>query len=405
MRILHTSDWHLGHLLYQQKRDEEHRMFLEWLLELIRIERVELLLVAGDIFDTGFPSNYALEMYYSFLARCGAAGCRQIVIVGGNHDSPATLSAPGQVLRALRVTVVGAIDQERPEQSLITAEDADGTPRAIICAVPYLRDRDAYMPKPAESADQRMSGIVEGTACWYRRMADLALERRGQLGQIALPIILTGHLFAQGGLKSGSEREIYVGDLGTFPAARFPSEAAYIALGHLHRPQAVRGLEHVRYSGAPVPCSFDEAGQEKQVLIFDTSAPSDILPVKVPVFRKLVKITGDIVQIEAALREIPEGTPTTWVEVVYTGDSLLPDLQEQVDAIAGGLPFQVVACRRERSETARNGDLPLIAIHEITPEEVFALRVAEARLNEHDAALVQEAFQEILFQVRQGGRE
>jgi len=402
MRILHTSDWHLGHLLYQQKRDDEQRMFLEWLLEVIRSEGIDLLLVAGDIFDTGFPSNYALEMYYSFLARCGSVGCRQIVIVGGNHDSPATLRAPGEILKALRVTVIGAIDPERPEEGLVTAKDADGIPQAIICAVPYLRDRDVYMPKPAEPADQRACGIVDGTAGWYRRMTDLAIAHRRQLGVPELPIIATGHLFAQGGLKSGSEREIYVGDLGTFPAEKFPVEVAYIALGHLHRPQRVRGLDTVRYSGSPLPYSFDEAGHAKQILMFDTSTPLEIRTVPVPVFRNLVRISGDIAQIGVALRQVPVGTLTTWVEVVYTGDSLIPDLQEKVDAMSEGLPFQIVACRRESAAGERELDQPVINIQEVTPEEVFALRVRDAQLNEHDTALVREAFREILFQVRQG---
>ncbi|HNW36653.1 MAG TPA: exonuclease subunit SbcD, partial [Candidatus Ozemobacteraceae bacterium] len=274
MRILHTSDLHLGHLLYQRKRDEEHRRFLEWLLEVICRERIDLLLIAGDVFDTGFPSNYALEMYYSFLARCGDAGCRQVVVTGGNHDSPATLQAPGQLLRALRVSVIGAVDRERPEDGLITAESADGTPGAIICAVPYLRDRDVYTPKPAEPADLRAAGIIEGTAAWYRRLVDMAVLRREQLGFPELPIIATGHLFAQGGAKTGSERDLYVGDLGAFPADRFPREATYIALGHLHRPQTARGFDHVRYSGSPLPCSFDEADHAKQVLVCDTSAPA-----------------------------------------------------------------------------------------------------------------------------------
>nr|MBP7633388.1 exonuclease subunit SbcD [Candidatus Ozemobacteraceae bacterium] len=111
MKVLHTSDWHLGHLLLQQKRDEEHRAFLEWLLETVRNERIELLLIAGDIFDSGLPPNYALEMYFSFLSRCAAQGCRSIVVVGGNHDSPATLQAPKQVLKAINVTVTGIRDR------------------------------------------------------------------------------------------------------------------------------------------------------------------------------------------------------------------------------------------------------------------------------------------------------
>ncbi|HNW34385.1 MAG TPA: exonuclease SbcCD subunit D C-terminal domain-containing protein, partial [Candidatus Ozemobacteraceae bacterium] len=133
--------------------------------------------------------------------------------------------------------------------------------------------------------------------------------------------------------------------------------------------------------------------------------PAEWRPVLVPVFRELVKISGDIAHIGIALRQVPTGTLTPWVEVVYTGTALVPDLQEKVDAMAEGLPLEVVACRRESSAIAADQELPVLNIQEVTPEEVFAIRVREAQLNESDAALVGEAFREILFQVRQGGRE
>ncbi|MBF0502639.1 MAG: exonuclease SbcCD subunit D C-terminal domain-containing protein [Candidatus Riflebacteria bacterium] len=401
MKILHTSDWHLGHLLYQQKREDEHREFLEWLLNLIKTEQVDLLLVAGDIFDNGLPSNYALEMYYSFLARCGTHGCGNIIIVGGNHDSPSTLQAPKHVLKAINVTVVGAINAEHPENDLIVVKDTDGIPQVLVCAIPYLRDRDVYFPKPGEQSDARSQGIIDGTAGWYRRLTDLAVTRRTELNLPEIPIIATGHLFAQGMAKSGAERDMYVGDLGCFPIDAFPSELAYVALGHLHRPQIAPKHARVRYSGSPVPCSFDEAAHTKQVFMFDSTAPDNVRAVDVPAFRRLVKISGDLSVIESELRNISPADTTTWVEVFYTGKTLLPDLQDQVNSVAAPLPVQVLTCRNLAPIGPTGSDVAPLQ-NDLSPEQVFDQRIEQANLTDDDQIMVREAFQEILLQVRQG---
>lgn len=402
MKILHTSDWHLGHLLYQQKRDEEHRAFLDWLLDLIGSERVDLLLVAGDVFDTGCPSNYALEMYFSFLARCGSLGCRQVVVVGGNHDSPATLQAPRQILQALRVTVIGAVDPARPEACLLTADDEAGRPEALICAIPYLRDRDVHTPLPGETYETRSQAIIDGTATWYRRLADLACARRQDLGNPDLPIIATGHLFAQGMTRSGGERDLYVGDLGAFPVDRFPKEFAYLALGHLHRPQAAAGTAHVRYSGSPIPLSFDEIGYPKEVTLVDTHPPISPRSVNVPCFRPIAKIVGTLDQIGWALRKIPSSSLVPWAEVIYDGQALIPRLKDRVDELTEGLPVQVLACRDLSPAHLREHQATVIDIHQITPEEVFAHRLAAGEFTDDDRTILEGAFREILFRVRQG---
>lgn len=401
MKILHTSDWHLGHQLYQQKREDEHRDFLEWLLSQIQTEQVDLLLVAGDIFDTGLPSNYALEMYYSFLARCGANGCQNIVVVGGNHDSPSTLQAPKHVLKAIHVSVVGAIDAEHPENDLIVAKDAAGVPQAIVCAVPYLRDRDVYFPKPGDQNDARTEGIISGTANRYRLLTDLAISRRQELARPDIPLIATGHLFAQGMTRSDTERDLYVGNLGAFPVDAFPTELAYVALGHLHRTQIVPKHEHIRYSGSPVPCSFDEATHAKQVFIFDSAAPAEVRALSVPTFRRLVKISGDLSLIRSELQKIVPDHAQTWAEIFYTGAEMLPDLQDQVNTLAANLPVQVLTCR-DLSPAATARESVSASASEFSPEEVFALRLKQTKLTDDDQKMVGEAFREILLQVVQG---
>ena len=403
MKILHTSDWHLGHQLYQQKRDDEHRAFLDWLLKTVKENAVELLLVAGDVFDTGLPSNYALEMYYSFLARAAGNGCRQVIVVGGNHDSPATLQAPKPVLKAINVTIVGAADVENPGKDLVEVRDAAGIPRALVCPVPYLRDRDVYFPKFGESEEVRTRGIVDGTAAYYRAVANQAVERRRALGVNDLPIVATGHLFAQGMTRSGTERDLYVGNLGLFPVERFPPEFAYVALGHLHRPQVASGHAHVRYSGSPLPCAFDEAVYEKKVFLFDSGNPAAVGEIAVPSFRPLIRAQGTLAAIGDVLAAIPEAPLQPWVEVIYEGNSLVPDLQERVLALAEKGAGRVLACKDRN--TARTEAQAVPAIDEMTPAQVFELRLAEVETVEGDRETLRKAFQELLLQVQTGARE
>ncbi|MEM5788086.1 MAG: exonuclease subunit SbcD, partial [Syntrophobacteraceae bacterium] len=137
MKILHSSDWHIGRTLYGRKRYDEHAAFLDWLGELIRKESVEVLVVAGDVFDTGAPSNRAQELYYRFLCSVAGTTCRHVVVVAGNHDSPSFLNAPRDLLRYLNVHVVGCISGSCSDEVLVL-RNPDGEEEMIVCAVPYL---------------------------------------------------------------------------------------------------------------------------------------------------------------------------------------------------------------------------------------------------------------------------
>ena len=150
MKILHTSDWHLGRTLCGRKRTAEFEAFLEWLLAALREHEVDVLLVAGDIFDTVAPTNRAQQLYYRFLCRTAEFGCRHVVVVGGNHDSPSFLDAPKELLSFLDVHVVGAVP-EKIQEELLTLRGPDGVPALLVCAVPYLRDRDVRVLGADES--------------------------------------------------------------------------------------------------------------------------------------------------------------------------------------------------------------------------------------------------------------
>lgn len=279
LTILHTSDWHLGRRLYGRMRYEEFEAFLAWLETTISAQNVDVLIVAGDIFDTMTPSNRAQALYYEFLGKVSTLCCEHIVIVAGNHDSPTFLDAPSQVLKFLNVHVIGTACEDLNDEVLIL-DDSDGDPHCIIAAVPYLRDRDVRSSSAGESADSKDTNVVKGIRAHYDEVASLAKAAQQSLckrHQRHIPIIATGHLFAAGSKTTEDDgvRDLYVGNLGQISAEMFDESFDYVALGHLHVPQRVGGQEHIRYSGSPIAMGFGEARQQKQVLLVQFGAGLD----------------------------------------------------------------------------------------------------------------------------------
>ena len=258
MRLLHSSDWHLGRTLCGERRDAAFKAFLDWLLELIDARAIDTLLIAGDIFDSAMPPISAQNQYYEFLAALRTrTACRNVIIVSGNHDSALFLDAPGALLNALNIRVIGRA-AENPEDSVVAVTDSKGATEAVVCAVPFLRESDLHTLTDAGTLTNRTERITESVAGHYRKSTDAALRLYPALEE-SLPLIVTGHLFARGGKTGTSERELYVGSLGDVPDSVFPPEADYVALGHLHRPQTVAGNPAHRYCGSPMALDFSEA--------------------------------------------------------------------------------------------------------------------------------------------------
>lgn len=360
MKFLHTSDWHIGRALYGRKRYEEFERFFDWLLGCIEAEKIEALLVAGDIFDNGTPSNRAQELYYRFLCRVAAAGCRHVVVTAGNHDSPSLLNAPREVLRHLNVHVIGCMTEALADE-VVVLRDRDDTPQLIVCAVPYLRDRDIRRAEAGETFEDKGRKLVEGIRDHYRLVADAAVARSAAWGG-KVPIVAMGHLFASGGrtVDGDGERELYVGTLGQVRADAFPDCFAYLALGHLHVAQRLRGSVHAplegcedselrRYSGAPLPMSFGEAGQTKVVLaVTIDSAGVTVEEKPVPCFQRLATVSGDWPQICQRLVAFKEEAIPVWLEVLYQGDEVVADLQERVRELIAGTSLEVLRIKDQR---------------------------------------------------------
>ena len=371
MKILHTSDWHLGRSLYGRKRYEEFSSFLDWLAQTIEDEKVDALLVAGDVFDTSTPSNRAQELYYRFLCRVAASCCRHVVVIAGNHDSPSFLNAPKELLRALNVYVVGSMTEALEDEVFVLR--AEDNPEAIVCAVPYLRDKDIRTVEPGETIDDKNAKLVEGLKNHYADVCGIAEQKRAEFkstGHDGIPIVAMGHLFTAGGktVDGDGVRELYVGSLAHVGEEVFPSSIDYLALGHLHVPQAVGSAEHIRYCGSPIPMGYGEATQEKKVVLVELNLPITQMNVDkntkkeicenqrnlritektVPCFQELVRIVGSLDDIHAKLEELKTEESSAWLEIEYTGSDIIGNLREMLDEAMADSVMEIRRIRNRR---------------------------------------------------------
>ena len=378
MRILHTSDWHLGQHFITKSRAAEHLAFINWLLNRICEQQIDAVIVAGDIFDTGAPPSYAREIYNRFVVEMNKLGC-QLVILGGNHDSVSTLNESRELLAYLNTRVVARVENNADDQ-IIVLNDQKGNPGAILCAIPYIRPRDVVTSQADESGVEKQQALGEAIKNHYASLYALAEKKRTELSA-GLPIIATGHLTAMGVKSSESVRDIYIGSLEAVPSSAFPP-ADYIALGHIHRPQIVAQSEHIRYCGSPIPLSFDELGTQKEVLMveFSDGALSQITPISVPLFQPMQVIKGDLETIERELNLLSEhlDDKPVWLCIEVDTQDYLNDLQQRIQVMTADMNVEVLQLRRARSNRqAQIERQEKETLAELTPEEVFERRLAQ----------------------------
>jgi len=374
VRILHTSDWHIGRTLYDKRRHREHAAFLEWLHQTIVERKVDVLLVCGDIFDTIAPSNRSLELYYSFLRHIVDSGCRHVVITGGNHDSPSLLDAPKEEL--------------------------------VVCAVPYLRDRDVREVSLQESMEDKSNRLIAGIASHYQAVANAAHELRSRM-EAPVPLVVTGHLFAAGGKTAEGDgvRDLYVGTIARIGADIFPANADYVALGHLHVPQRVGASDTIRYCGSPIPMGFGEARYEKEVVLVDVSNDSlfpMVQTLPVPCFQQLRRISGTIGDIEAALNGLVALQESVWVEVEYSGTLSASALRQQLDALVENTSVEILRLRNTKlMDQVLHQSGWQQTLDDLDEHEVFRRRLAMTDVQETEHEDLAKLYDQVLFSLHE----
>ncbi|MBU2224188.1 MAG: exonuclease SbcCD subunit D C-terminal domain-containing protein [Gammaproteobacteria bacterium] len=461
MRILHTSDWHLGQHFIGKSRAAEHQAFFSWLkLQIISLD-IDVVLVAGDIFDTATPPSYARELYHQLIVDLQPTAV-QLVLLGGNHDSVAVLQESAALLKCLHTSVVPgyqtantdiagnqtaasqstvsqtaisktAISQTPASQTdhaahLIPLRRKNGEVGAVLAAVPFLRPRDLSQrddgkSQPGQTAAEKTAQLQQQISTVYQELyqgasqlaATLAADIQAKTGKtVALPLVATGHLTTVGASSSDSVREIYIGTLEALPASCLPP-FAYIALGHIHQAQKVAGSDFIRYSGSPIPLSFDEAKQQKQLVLVEflddavgsSNTTPNVSSIDIPCFQPLLSLKSDLAslkqQLQPALAQLGD-KQQLWLELVISGETaLLSDLQLQLQEQLAGLPVELLKLRRERQTQAGNA-APLLepSLLELTPADVLQSRLAAETLSDELqqrlTMLHQQAFDMVLHQ-------
>lgn len=379
MRIIHTSDWHLGQHFFGKSRANEHQAFLSWLLEQIQTHHIDAVIIAGDIFDTGSPPSYAREMYNQFIVDLYKINC-PLIVLGGNHDSVMMLNESKTLVAQFNTQVIANVLNNIDEQIIPLYNDKQQL-NGIVCAAPFIRPRDIIKSQAGQSAEEKQRALQTAISDHYQHLYKKACELREQQHS-DVPIILTGHLATVGASLSDSVRDIYIGTLDAFPAQAFPP-ADYIALGHIHRHQKVAKTEHIRYCGSPIPLSFDEVNYDKYVLLveFDGATLQHVEPLTVPRFQALHSLKGTLNDIEQQLDTL---IPTlnaerpTWLEIKVTAQDFLSDLQQRIQQMIYEQAIEVLLLRRTKDKTP-NADTQdaQMTLQELSIQEVFERRLKE----------------------------
>ncbi len=402
MKIIHTSDWHIGACSGAFRRFDEFRAFFRFLLETVRKTAADALVVSGDVFNDGTPGVQAQELYYDFLAELPDTSCRSVVIAAGNHDSAAFLEAPAGLLKRLNCRIFGTYSPE--SECVFPLKDSEGKTGAVVCAIPYLRSRDVLDFVPGESSAELNSRMVKAVRDCYSKAAEQAEKLRAASGG-NIPVIAMGHLFAAGGKKfegDGTE-DLCVGTLFQVGADCFPETFDYVALGHLHSPQTVAGENRIRYSGSPLVMSVAEPAGPKQVILVEFHGRTpEITPIPVPCSVPQKLFRGTLAESSAFLRSVLERKERIRIQFECT-DGSSADFARELYAPASGSCAEILAVRALRSAAALSGEDDPRPLSELKETEVFD-RLLELRgVPEEERPALRDAFRGILQSVRESG--
>ena len=374
MKILHTSDWHLGQYFMMKTRENEHQAFLSWLISVVDDQKVDVVVVAGDIFDSASPASYARKLYADFVVQLQQSYCSQLVIVSGNHDSVAVLNESKSLLNALNVSVLAGLSEDLNEH-IIEVSNSQGE-KGLVCALPFLRAGDVMSGEHGLSAKQKQMNLQQGISQTYERIYQLAKEKQTEQHSF---LMATGHLTAVGCSVTESVRDIYIGTLTAFPSTLFPA-FDYIALGHLHRAQTVQKNNRIRYSGSPIPLSFDESKHQKQVVIIESGKPELVInEYPIPCFQLLMVIKGDLKQVSEQLTQLVSepSTDGVWVEVKLKQAYVEIDLQSVLSEIVAGSRIEILKVSSPQvNESSQWSEQQGVTLETLTPTQLFEYRLS-----------------------------
>ena len=398
IKILHTSDWHIGKELHKVELTEDMDRFFTWLIDFIRDNDVDVLLMSGDLFDQANPTQLDMKQYYAFLEKMIPLECR-IVLTGGNHDSPAVLNAPKDLLQLLKIDVVGGAP-EKVEELFVEYQKDDES--VVIAAVPFLRDRDIRKSVAGETYNDKIEQIRDGLKTYFENV-----NAHYKANYEGLPFVIMGHLYAQGAAVSDSERDIQIGNQAGVDSSIFGDQANYVALGHIHKPQEV-GHPNIRYSGSPIPMSFSEKSDQKEIVLLEFEAGTMTQTrYDIPMSRKLVLFEDTLDLVRQKIAAYTTDSPLTdLAEIIVREKEFSLSTMEGLEELRTemNVPGLKIVKSKVEFENMQKGLSTLLStgtlLSELEPEELFKKRLAlEPNVDNEDELL--NAFREIMEQLGQ----
>lgn len=405
LKIIHTSDLHIGKRLYQDELYPEQSLFFKWLTRYIDENKVDALLISGDVFDVANPSSESRRIYFEWLRELMVLGCK-VIIAGGNHDSAAMLEAPAELLKHLDIHVMGSLP-ENIEETLVPIKNKQGETGLIIACIPFLRDADLRRYDDSHSHEERTEAVRYGIASVFHQAAVQCQEKHP-----GIPALAMGHLYVQGGQLSDSERDIQIGNLAGLEAKLLPGYFSYYALGHLHKPQ--QPGDKFFYSGSPVKLSFSEAGNPSRVMLVTVENGNlQYSSVSVPQHRKLVRMQGTLEQLALKLKSyapIPDTLPD-FIELLATEENHDPAKIRDLEALIEDFEHEHATILKYRIQFANTppGTAGLYEenqnIAEMNPREVFIKKLDKEGIEETTRQLLLDAFNQIMEDVEHKTKE
>ena len=369
VKVLHTSDWHVGRRIRGRDRSEEHRAVLAELVSLADGSDVDLTLVAGDVFDTASPGPAAEQIVWRALL--DLAEVAPVLVVAGNHDNPARLDAVAPLLERANVTVVGA--PRAPEQGGVVDIEDLGVKVAML---PFVSQRGIV------KAEDIMGSDPDQHAGKYEERLRRVVEALTEGMETDTVNMLISHLTVHGGLAGGGERTAHIFGY-AIPASLIPGHLSYVALGHLHRQQKMPSASPVWYSGSPLPLDFGEVADQKGALLVtvEPGRPASVAELPLSAGRRLMEISGTLEQVLSRADE----TEDAYVKVVLRETARVGLADEVRAAIPGAV--EVVL------DSPVEGDKKTEARQGLKPQEAFARYLTDRKVSDER---VEELFAELL---------
>lgn len=410
MKILHTADWHIGQLFHEYDRTYEHQQFLNWLVQTLHDEKIDVLLISGDVFDISNPAAASIKMFYSFLNSATKANPGlQIIITAGNHDSASRLEAPKPLLESSNVHIIGLVEKDATgnidyEKLLVPIYDHSGNIKIWCLAIPFLRMGD--YPTIPDSENPYTDGIT----ALYQEAFEYA-EKKKQDGQT---IIAMGHLHTHHAeiTELDKTERLIMGGVECIPATAFHQDIKYVALGHIHKAQGIGGKEHIRYSGSPLPMSFSELNYKHQVIVFELNDEiSNLKSVEIPLFvplQRIPQISLPLQEVIVLLEKLPviendlEIAPYLEVKVLLDGPE--PALRHKIETALLGKKIRLAKID-VKYPTATQQIPEFITqekLIELQPLDVFD-KIYQSKYNSNVPPAILKLFQQVTEEVNQKG--